>query len=230
MENGTLSFYHGSAALAAEGPPNPNPFWYLYKKMRTDGRLLSKADPMGRKILNVGCFYPYDELMYGSLVGKWVAVDKSRTAVERARREFERCRDGIPDGRVTFCVMDASDLRFLDGEFEIVLCLSVIEHISDREVRRRIIAELARVSSRYVIITSTDIDDDGYREFHGSRRYREFYGDDFYEKLYSKKELLDEIRSSAPLRAVEYAQFGPRMGYLLVKEDLPADRSRGGKA
>jgi len=199
------------------GPATPNPYWYLYKKIRTDGRLIELAGIVDKEILNIGCFYPYDELMYANLVRRWVAIDVSAESIQYARKEFESRRDAIPETRVKFLVMDSSHMSFNDNEFDVVMCLSVIEHIREYEKRLKVISEMERVTKDFVIITSSDIDHDGYRAFHGSLKYRQFYGEDFYEKLYTKKELLDEIKTASSLKEIEYQQYGPRMGYLLKK-------------
>lgn len=204
-------------AKCGDLPPNPNPYWYLYKKMRTDGKLIDMAGIVDKDVLNIGCFYPYDELTYGNLVRRWVAIDVSEEAVRGAKTAFEKHRDNIPSGRVTFKVMDAQRMDFRDNEFEVVLCLSVIEHIPSYEKRLELIREMARVSSDFVIITTTDIDNKEYREFHSSVKYKEFYGGDFYEKLYTKKEFLNELMTAFSFKVLEYVQYGPRMGYLLKK-------------
>ncbi|MBI3722969.1 class I SAM-dependent methyltransferase [bacterium] len=48
-------------------------------------------------------------------------------------------------------VADAQRLPFPDASFELVLCVRLLHHVPTREGRRAILAELSRVSSRFVL-------------------------------------------------------------------------------
>ena len=56
------------------------------------------------------------------------------------------------DGRITVLRGDARDLsRFRDGEFDIVHCNSVLEHVGTWEDQQRAAAEVRRVGRRYFV-------------------------------------------------------------------------------
>lgn len=69
---------------------------------------------------------------------KIVAVDRSETALEHVKSEKQAA--------------DISDLPFDDGEFDCVTSLEVIEHLPHK-VYEAALSELARVSSKYVIVS-----------------------------------------------------------------------------
>ncbi|MBC7544870.1 MAG: class I SAM-dependent methyltransferase [Candidatus Sericytochromatia bacterium] len=195
---------------------HPNPFWYMYKKMRSDGWLLQLANPAGKTVLNVGCSYPIDELTYGPLVRKWVAVDPGAETVRLAQAEYEAMRDRIPEDRVESRVMDGMDLAYPDASFDLCVSSSAIEHVPAQASRQQIINEMARVARETVIITVADIDDDQYRAFTEGPEAAEVFGDDYHCHLYTKKELANEMEA-AGLQILEYAQYGYRIGYLARK-------------
>ena len=195
---------------------HPNPFWYMYKKFRSDGWLLQLANPVGKTVLNVGCSYPIDELTYGPLVKKWVAIDPGAETIRLAEAEYEKMRDRIPAGKVEFRVMDGMQLDYPDNSFDLVISFSSIEHVPDQAIRQQIITEMARVARESVIVTVADIDDDKYRAFTEGPEAKAVFGDDYHCHLYTKKELADEMEA-AGLEILEYAQYGYRIGYLARK-------------
>ena len=94
-------------------------------------------------LLDVGC----GEGMYcrwftrNSEIERVVGVDLSEGRLERARR-------AAPDAEFHRC--DGAALPFADDSFDLVMCSEVIEHVPDPFAMA---AELARVSSRYVLIS-----------------------------------------------------------------------------
>jgi hypothetical protein len=56
------------------------------------------------------------------------------------------------DGRITVIRGDARDLsRFRDGEFDVVHCNSVLEHVGGWDDQRRAAAEIRRVGRKYFV-------------------------------------------------------------------------------
>lgn len=59
--------------------------------------------------------------------------------------------DGNPVHNMTFVQCSASDLPFSDREFDLVICMDMMEHIPKKE-RRKVLEEMMRVTSHVVII------------------------------------------------------------------------------
>lgn len=92
--------------------------------------------------LDVGCADGYLLHLVTSLYKvPVVGSELSVRALTRAKELFT----------VSGIAADAHDLPFADNSFELVLCSEVLEHVTDP---RKVVAELARVSSRWVILTT----------------------------------------------------------------------------
>jgi 2-polyprenyl-3-methyl-5-hydroxy-6-metoxy-1,4-benzoquinol methylase len=89
----------------------------------------------GRTVLDAGCGVGYGSAMLaGAGAGEVVGLDLSATAIEAAR-------DAAP-ANASFVVGDVHALPFDAGQFELVVCFEVIEHVESQD---DVIAELARV-------------------------------------------------------------------------------------
>lgn len=133
-------------------------WYYMFQsKFKVDYRLLSKI-PGGLKdkiLLNVGTFFPIDEIYLASRVKKLYSIDIApeiiRIANEIADREIH------PNFRknIILEVADASNLPYEDNFFDVVCSFSTLEHIPDEQKRNKSFSELIRVtkSGGYVIIT-----------------------------------------------------------------------------
>jgi len=64
--------------------------WYIGYKLLSDWTLLSRIDIKGKRVLNVGCSEPIDEMFWVRKVGKWVAVDYSPKSIEVARKIIKK--------------------------------------------------------------------------------------------------------------------------------------------
>ncbi len=62
----------------------------------------------------------------------------------------------VGSGRVDLVVAPAERLPFEDGAFDTVVCHRLIHHVLEREDRHRILAELARVARRRVVLSFND--------------------------------------------------------------------------
>jgi len=61
--------------------------------------------------------------------------------------------DGVPTPLVD---CDARRLPFEDSRFDLVICVRLLHHYEERAQRRTVLAELARVSKRWIIFTFDD--------------------------------------------------------------------------
>lgn len=90
----------------------------------------------GLKVLDAGCGTGYGlRILQEAGVAQAVGVDISTDAVEQASQ-------AISDERVEVLQADLKELPFSDGEFDLIVCFEVIEHVPERDA---ILDELARV-------------------------------------------------------------------------------------
>lgn len=128
---------------------------YIASKALSDWLLLTSVDIKNKKILNIGCAEPIDELQFIEKVEKWISLDINekliKTAEEIAKKKLH------PDlfKKLKFVQGDATKLQFEDNTFDIVVSFSTIEHIPDKELRKKALREIARVTKRngYVVVT-----------------------------------------------------------------------------
>ena len=109
---------------------------------RTLDELFAKAAPSS--ILDVGCGE-------GVLTHKWAQRIDGRVVgidLEDAAIQAEWAKRQAPN--LSYRVMKAEQLPFADGEFEVATAIEVLEHVPDPE---HTIAEMARVASRYLIVS-----------------------------------------------------------------------------
>ncbi|XQA65695.1 class I SAM-dependent methyltransferase [Xanthomonas sacchari] len=110
-----------------------------------------------------------------------------------------------------FVVADATDLPFVEGEFDAVVSLDVLEHIP-ASLRKKAVAEMARVSSRVVVVgfppnrpwvQAAEVD--------ANDRWRELFGED-YVWLQEHKEFglvdTDEVAATFEEAGMTVLRFG----------------------
>lgn len=119
---------------------------YVAVKALSDWALLAGLELRGKRVLNVGCCEPIDELFFARQGMRcWVGVDFSQPILSVAREILDRELSPSFAGRVVLCAADAGRLPFPDGVFDLVVSFSALEHIPDASVRRQAFAEIARV-------------------------------------------------------------------------------------
>jgi len=208
---------------------------YFKSKISSDYVFLSNLDMYGKRILNVGCNFPMDEIFYARRVGKWVAIDVNAKALERARKVVDEELSPKLAQRIQFSVADATSLPFCDNSFDVVVSFSTIEHIPSKEGRQKAVDEIARVTKARgtVVITVPNILNPIFYRY--NRKYGQAdYG---YCHLFTPWEIkkvmreagLRPIRFESDLRALDGLRyirifnqvflryFGVRMGYLAKK-------------
>ena len=211
---------------------------YLARKAVVDWDLMQTAGIVGKKVLNVGCFEPIDELLWAPSAAEWTAIDLTPQAIDTARRMVDKHLAPDIARRIRLLVMDAQRLEFPDNSFDIAVSFSVFDHIPDPEVRRRAIREMTRVvkPGGHVVITVPNRH--SYYRFMYERNVRRGLQLDVgYQYFYSRTELKHELLDSG-LRIVRFTSdlknvgdlpkfvrallmpllpFGDRMGYLAQK-------------
>ncbi|MGZ5374787.1 MAG: class I SAM-dependent methyltransferase, partial [Aeromicrobium sp.] len=113
----------------------------------------------------------------------YVGVDLSSTAVERCRRLFA--------SDPTKCFFHASERDGYAGTYDLVLSLDVIFHLVEDEVYKRYMSDLQRYAGKYIIVYSSNYDDDPERPWALHVRHRKF-SDDF-DRLPEQWVLLKKI-------------------------------------
>ncbi|KAI0398079.1 ubiE/COQ5 methyltransferase [Xylariaceae sp. FL0594] len=111
------------------------------------------------KILDVGCGPGSITVDLAELVpqGSVVGIDASEDVLSEARA-LQKDR-GVPEERLRFRAHDANELPFADGEFDIVFCHQVLQHVHDPV---GVLREMARVARKGGIVAAREAD---YRSF-----------------------------------------------------------------
>ena len=110
---------------------------------RTLDELFAQAAP--GSVLDVGCGEGVlteqwaDRIAPGRIVG--IDLEDPKLAAEWAGRTRPN---------LTFAAMEVEQLRFADGEFELVAATEVLEHVTDPE---RAVAEMTRAAGRHLLVS-----------------------------------------------------------------------------
>jgi ubiquinone/menaquinone biosynthesis C-methylase UbiE len=102
----------------------------IFDALRTAG-----IDPRETRVLDIGCSTGILTRHYAEFFGKVVGIDIDDGAVEWARKN--RAADNV-----SYRVGDSMDLPFLTGEFDLVTCTHIYEHVPDAQ---RMLDEVHRV-------------------------------------------------------------------------------------
>jgi len=123
-----------------------NEVWYIGYKLLSDWTLLSRIDLTDKKILNVGCSEPIDEIFWARKAKQWVAIDFSPRSIEMARKIVDDELSKKLSQKIRFEVADTTNLPFRNGSFDIVVSFSTVEHILGKKNREKAIKEMVRVT------------------------------------------------------------------------------------
>jgi 2-polyprenyl-3-methyl-5-hydroxy-6-metoxy-1,4-benzoquinol methylase len=82
-----------------------------------------------------------------------VAADSSPHMVSEAEKAWRQLNgnDAVRRAKVTFEVRDVMATGYASDTFEVVICNRLLHHFTEPATRSRALAELARISKRYVI-------------------------------------------------------------------------------
>jgi ubiquinone/menaquinone biosynthesis C-methylase UbiE len=121
--------------------------WVNWREQRLLARLLRQCQLANRTVLDVPCGYSRLAPLYARLGISAVGADVSYDMVRLAAATH------TPHRGAHWLCADILALPFPDRMFDSVLCIRLLHHrFSDAE-RQRILAELARVARRFVIIS-----------------------------------------------------------------------------
>ena len=124
-------------------------------KMLSDYALLSKISLKGKKILDIGCSEPDDEVYFADIVEEWHALDINEAVIQAAREVTSNTLSSHLFSKLKFILGDVTDLDARDEYYDVVIAFSTIDHIPSHEKRIKAINEMSRVLKRdgYMVIT-----------------------------------------------------------------------------
>ena len=180
-----------------ENWPNKYDIGLQQSKMLCDYALLSKANVLGKKVLNMGCSEPVDEVYWVNLVKEWHALDINEAAIQVAQKLASEALPAHLYAKLKFIVGDATALDFDDESYDVVVSFSAIDHIPKEENRKKAIDEMCRVLKRggHLIVTVPNKWDVIYSH-HSNKLQREGKAIFGYEYQFSPLELRKIITSN----------------------------------
>ena len=156
-------------------------------------------------LLDVGCgngiLVNYLSEKHPDLLKRLCATDRSKTSLEFVKVENYES--------------DITALPFADGEFDIVVCLEVIEHLP-QEVFAKALLELERVTNKYVIISVPFNEDLDFKRVKCTKCQTEF--SPFYHMHSFNDQRMEGLFENTKMTFVELHKVEsreiPRMRYL----------------
>lgn len=135
--------------------PNKYNIGLQLSKMLCDYTLLSKVELLNRKVLNVGCSEPADEVYWVNLVKEWHALDINESAIQVARKLASEALSSQLYSKLNFVVGDATKMDIENAYYDVVVSFSAIDHIPGRENRTKAVNEMCRVlkPEGYLVLT-----------------------------------------------------------------------------
>src|SRR5215204_1288843 len=103
-----------------------------------DRKLLLPEMVKDKVVLNLGCFFPEDEHVYGGLAKRWVAVDFSEDVITRCKGMTST------PSTVEYLLMDMRNLDFPNNTFDLICDFSSGDHIDEAGFRQTL-GEVYRV-------------------------------------------------------------------------------------
>lgn len=142
----------GAAAYRAKYDRSLTRRWSNRRELSAVARALTRAHAAGR-LLDCPCGA-------GRLTPTLLEVAEHVTAVDLSPAMVAEARDALAlhaaAGRVDFAVASADRLPFPDQAFDTVVCHRLLHHLEDPVARGNVLAELARVAQRRVIVSFSD--------------------------------------------------------------------------
>ncbi len=146
----------------------------------------------GKTVLDIGCGSGIGLGFLAESADVVVGTDYSEETVEYARKDNH-------NANLTFTVMDCKDLKFDDGEFDLVTSFNLIEHIHEQD---KLIQEVKRVlKPNGIFICSTP----NTTVFNPRGKYNDFHVHEFtlselktlFEKYFNEVKIFGQLYNSA---------------------------------
>jgi SAM-dependent methyltransferase len=218
---------------------------YIASKALSDWLLLTSVDLRGKRVLDIGCAEPIDEMQFIEKVSSWVALDINEKIIKTAEGIARRNLHPSLFNKLQFVQDDATSMKFADSSFDIVVSFSVIEHIPEPEARQKVFSEISRVLKPDGVAVVTVPNKISMFYFAHRRNMRLGISDYGYAHLYTRGELKKSFLAAGlepVVFASEYSglmslpsrlprpiaiflslfqRFGERIGYLAKKAAKP---------
>jgi ubiquinone/menaquinone biosynthesis C-methylase UbiE len=160
----------------------------------------------GLKVLDAGCGTGYGlRILKEAGAAQTVGVDVSADAVAQAS-------EAMSDEHIEVLQADLKELPFSDGEFDLIVCFEVIEHVPEREV---ILDELARVLAADGVLCISTPNRNVYPQGNPYHLH-EYEPDEFAQALGKRFSHVDLHRQTAWLASAIFSS-----------DEFAADRSDG---
>jgi SAM-dependent methyltransferase len=123
----------------------------------------------------------------------YVGVDVSQTAVDLCRRRFA--------GDASKRFVHASERHLYEGSYDLVLSLDVIFHLVEDAIYEAYMADLQQYAGKYIVIYSSNYDDDPEMPWALHVRHRKF--SDFFANLRNDWQLSHKIDNPYPYESAD---------------------------
>lgn len=161
------------------------------------------------KALDYGCGIGCNTILMEEFGIDVYALDISKNAVDTARKlaklaEFHDLTDRIN-------VTEGDTLNFKDGEFDFVLCDSVLDSMHF-ELAKAIFNEFCRIAKKYIFISLISGND--------SNHYREYAGDEIVQTLHEQGTVQSYYNYSRIEELIHGTNFSLKWGCLISEESI----------
>lgn len=130
--------------------------WVHRREVRAALDLVEAVAAPADRVLDLPCGYGRLSGPLAGRVGAVVAADRSPAMARRVRRRDAARASGAGaggGGPPRVCVADIRHVPFADDAFDGVVVLRLLQHLSEPEVRRSALAEVARVACRWALVS-----------------------------------------------------------------------------
>jgi len=120
-----------------------------------DSRLSRMVIRKGSSVLNIGCGYPLNEIIFSRWgAKKIVGIDVNKSVI----REGEEILDELKIDNVELYAADALDLdqHFPISSFDVVTSFSAIEHVNGIEKYEKWIRNMSNITKRHIVLTTSN--------------------------------------------------------------------------
>lgn len=215
-------------ARKRENWPNKYNIRSQLSKMLCDYMLLSRIDLHGKKVLNIGCSEPVDEVYWANIIREWHALDINEAAIEVGEKLASDALSPDLFSKLRFIIGDATNLDLDNEQYDVVVSFSTIDHIPSHENRLKAISEMVRVLKvgGYLVITVPNKWDAiySYRSNKKQRERKAIFG---YEYQFSPLELKKMLLANG-LKIVDCAStsFNPCSYFDLMLRKFRLDKPK----